>query len=322
MKDQDTWQRYIDRTDSEAARKEMLDWLQSASTEQLEASLAQGWDQPAGSMPAGMAVALEQQLRRQGVKLAYPARSRYLRYLGRTAAAASIALLAGSLFWWQRPAKKLQPLAVHSRQIANNSAHVRKLTLSDGSQIWLTPGSSLSVPDDYNTRARIVTLSGEGYFEVAPRTTPFHVNAGGLEATVLGTHFNIEAYPGEHITGIALSAGSISVKVRPDSSLVLTPGLKLTYQQSTHRFTTRHFVPEKETDWKRGAFVLDDVPLDAAFSRLEKRFSKKIVFAPSAQSSARFTATYHTETLSDILQNMAFIYGFQYQETRDTVFIH
>lgn len=320
MIDPHTWQKYIDNTCTADERKAVLHWLQTQEDPALEALLDQEWLVSAPPMPAEIATLLDQQL----LHLLAPRRQRRLFY-SRWVAAAAIALLAGSLLWLQRPATKTAA-AVHSREIANTSTHVRKITLADGSQLWLTPGSVVTIPDDYNGLVRKVILSGEAYFEVAPHAAPFQVNAGGLEATVLGTHFNIEAYPGETTTGIALSAGKIAVRLsllhQPDSTLILTPGLKLSYKKQTQSFNTRRFLPEKEADWKRGALVLEDVPLEAAFSRLESRYHKKILVSGGDFKATRFTATYGPETLTDILHNMAFIYGFHYYETRDTVFIH
>lgn len=323
MKHQENWSSYIDKKVDDNTRREMLSWLQSCTEEELKAALDQGWDPPTAPMPASMAKELDEQLQQRGLPVGRPMRVRHIRILRRVAVAACIALLAGSLFRWPSLRPHRQSAAPSpGREIANTATHVRKLTLPDGSRIWITPGSTLTVPEDFNITSRNVTLSGEGYFEVAPMTIPFHVKAGGLETTVLGTHFNIEAYPGENMRGIALSSGSVAVKVWHDSSLVLTPGHKLTYQPSSRHFTTRRFVPEKETDWKQGALVLDDIPLEAAFNRLEKRFRKKIVLTTNAGHSTHFTGTYHAESLTDILQNMSFIYGFKYRETRDSVIIH
>jgi transmembrane sensor len=320
MIDSQTWQRYIDNTCTADERKAVLRWLQAQDEPALEALLDQEWEAAAPPMPAAMATLLDQQLSHL-LQQKQPRRLHYTRWL----AAAGIALLAGSLLWLQRPAKKLT-VVVHNREIANTSTYVRRVTLTDGSQLWLTPGSVITVPDNYNQQVRKVILSGEAYFEVAPQSAPFQVSAGGLEATVLGTHFNIEAYPGETTTGIALSAGKIAVRLslhrQPDSTLILTPGLKLSYKKQAQSFNTRRFLPEKEADWKRGALVLEDVPLEAAFSRLESRYHKKILISRGNFKATRFTATYNQETLTAILHNMAFIYGFHYYETRDTVFIH
>lgn len=320
MIDSHTWQRYIDNTCTADERKAVLLWLQAQDDQALEALLDKEWEASPSPMPAAMASMLDQQLSH----LLSPRHQRRLFYI-KWLVAAGIALLAGSLLWLQRPAKKIMAV-VQSREIANTSTHVRKITLTDSSLVWLTPGSVVTIPDDYNVLVRKVILSGEAYFEVAPHAAPFQVNAGGLEAIVLGTHFNIEAYPGETTTGIALSAGKIAVRLslfhQPDSTLILTPGLKLSYKKPAQSFNTRRFLPEKEADWKRGALVLEDVPLEAAFRRLESRYHKKILVSGGDFKATRFTATYGPESLTAILRNMAFIYGFKYAETRDTVFIH
>ncbi|MBS0031406.1 FecR family protein [Chitinophaga sp. 22321] len=320
MIDPQTWQRYIDNTGTAEERKAVLQWLQMQDDPALESLLEQDWQPDAAPMPAAIAKVLDQQLSH----LMPSRRPRTLLYL-KWLSAACIALLAGGLLWLQRPAKTALPLAPPQR-ITNMLTHVRKLTLTDGSLVWLAPGSCIEVPDNYNVTARHITLTGEAYFEVAPHAAPFQVDAGGLTATVLGTHFNIEAYEDENTTRLALSAGKISVRLslqqQRDSTLVLTPGIKLSYKRSLQSFNTRTFSPEKEADWKRGAFVLEDVPPAAVFGRLENRYHKKIMAGSRDFKAARFTATYNQETLTDILRNMSFIYGFTYRETRDTVFIY
>lgn len=319
MIDPHTWQRYIDNICTAAERKAVLRWLQTQDEQALDALLEREWEVSPPPMPADMARMLDQDL----AHLLRPARRRRLFYLKWTAAAC-ILVLAGSLLWLNRPTKPAT--AVASQQIANTSGHVRKLTLPDGSELWLTPGSVLSVPDDYNVITREIILTGEAYFEVAPQAAPFQVNAGGVKATVLGTHFNIEAYPGETTTAVALSSGKIAVQLslhgQPDSTLILTPGLKLSYKKSTQSFSTKRFSPDKESAWKQGALVLEDVPLQAAFSRLGSRYHKTILVSTDTLKTARFTATYSQQTLTAILDNMAFIYGFHYWETRDSIIIH
>ncbi|NLR80398.1 FecR family protein [Chitinophaga eiseniae] len=319
MKDPQTWQRYIDKSSPAAERQAILEWLQTQDDAALEAMLDQEWQHDPAPMPSAMAAALDRQLPHL-----LPARRTWRVLHTRWLVAASVAMLLGALWWLHRPLPQV-PVQLASRQIANTSFHVRKLTLPDGSQVWLTPGSELSVPDNYPHTARTLSLRGEAYFEVAPGTTPFRVNAGGIQTTVLGTHFNIEAYPGEDVTNVCLSAGKVAIALslahHSDSTLLLSSGTRLSYKKALQRFSTHRFSPERETDWKRGALVLEDIPLEAVFKRLEARYHKKII-ATASFKNARFTATYTQESLHNILGNMAFIYGFHYQETGDTVFIH
>ncbi len=320
MEGTDKLRNYIDRNINEEERSSTHQWLKSLSDHELENLLAAGWGETQTPMPSEAATMLDMQLKNAGIPLTAPKPFRVLRLVRRMVAAASILLLTG-LYFLQKHTPSV-PAPTPPTQLANTSTHARKVTLPDSSLVWLSPGAAITIPANYNTNRRDITISGEGYFEVAPHTTPFSVFAGGLEAQVLGTHFNVEAYPSERATTIALTAGSIAIRIRPDSTLVLKPGFKLISRPAFHQVTVRPFLKERESDWKKGAFVLDDVPLDAVFSRLEYRYHKKVTVNANFSGKARFTGTFSNTNLEDMLTNMAFVYGFKWQIANDTVFIH
>ena len=88
-----------------------------------------------------------------------------------------------------------------------------KVTLADGSKVWLNAGSSLKYSTAFNGSDRVVELTGEGYFEVAEdKTKPFHVMANGTEVKVLGTHFNVKAYDTEKQVTTTLVSGSVAIQ--------------------------------------------------------------------------------------------------------------
>jgi ferric-dicitrate binding protein FerR (iron transport regulator) len=75
---------------------------------------------------------------------------------------------------------------------------VISLTLSDGTKVWLNAASSLKYPTSFTGKDRKVEITGEAYFEVTHNADmPFKVDKDGMEVTVLGTHFNVNAYDDE-----------------------------------------------------------------------------------------------------------------------------
>lgn len=115
-----------------------------------------------------------------------------------------------------------------------------KVILSDGSRIWLNAGSSLRYPSYFDDKERLVELTGEGYFEIAPRLrseapspdgnvsggenkTPFLVKLHNMTVEVLGTHFNIMSYEDEPSIETTLIEGSVKVTSGINTA-ILTPG--------------------------------------------------------------------------------------------------
>ncbi|THU39245.1 DUF4974 domain-containing protein [Niastella caeni] len=88
-----------------------------------------------------------------------------------------------------------------------------KVTLADGSKVWLNAGSSLRYPAAFKGNDRAVEIIGEGYFEVAEdKSKPFRVFAHGTEVKVMGTKFNVKAYDSENQVTTTLVNGSVAVQ--------------------------------------------------------------------------------------------------------------
>ncbi|MEO6133770.1 MAG: FecR domain-containing protein [Ginsengibacter sp.] len=91
---------------------------------------------------------------------------------------------------------------------------VINITLNDGSRVWLNAGSSVTYPVAFAGRERKISIIGEAYFEVAHNAAmPFKVSKGNMEVTVLGTHFNVNAYDDESDIKVTLLEGSVKMSM-------------------------------------------------------------------------------------------------------------
>lgn len=321
------WQRYMDNTCSEAERKEIYTYLNSLTAEELASLLEAGFPEQAVSMPGAMASRLNKKLEAAtGVSLTPKVRPVLSIAFRRWIAAACIMLMAGLALYYFLPATlgTGQQTATAFKEISNTTNHVQKITLPDGSMVWLSPATTLRVPSNFNRFTRELSLSGQGYFEVAhDKAKPFRVQAGPMQTTVLGTHFNLEAYPAESHTSISLTQGRVAVRARTthgsDSVVYLQPGHKLVYRNEEQLFTLQPVAVEYEKSWASGALVFDGLDAVDVFLRLEHRFRIKIQFDPRPFKGKKFTAVYPHADLSIILRNMAFVQGFTYRQLKDTI---
>ncbi|RFM26861.1 FecR family protein [Deminuibacter soli] len=324
MMEKEKWQRFVDKQQTGKERKAFLQWLQSQSDDEIQKSLKEGWDEKAPAMPVATDARLRKALSIQ------PALRRPVYRIGRKAAlaAACVLLLVMATFMYRLMAPathEVMQYTMAKRHLYNESANVRLLTLPDNSKIWLTPASSIDLPDDYNQFHRTVTLSGEAYFEVNSNAKfPFIVNTEQLQTTVLGTHFNMSAYRSDDFVSVTLTQGKIAVQMHAstrDSVVILAPEHKLVYNKNARRVAVSGFSAAAENDWKTGALVFDDVPLESVFERLSGRFHKKIFYAKGGYAAARFTGTYHHESFPLIMDNIAYIHNFSYRSKGDSVWI-
>ncbi|MBO9611264.1 MAG: FecR domain-containing protein [Dyadobacter sp.] len=132
-----------------------------------------------------------------------------------------------------------------------------QLTLSDGSKVWLNASSSVRFPAAFAANERRVEITGEVYFEVTKdKKRPFRVKFGDSEVEVLGTSFNIMAYPDEKASKTTLLEGSVRLS-HTGQSRMLVPGQQGAIQ-SDGAIVTATVDTERETAWKQGLFYFRD----------------------------------------------------------------
>ncbi|SHK78049.1 FecR family protein [Chitinophaga jiangningensis] len=157
-----------------------------------------------------------------------------------------------------------------------------KLVLPDGTQVWLNAASSLRYPAVFTGNQRTVTLTGEAYFEVAPDASKqFYVNVPRGEKTplnvqVLGTSFNIQAYPDEPAHSATLETGKIRV-ITNDNSVVLAPG-----QQAQAAANGQFKVVNADLDevlaWKAGIFYLQDASIQEIMRQVSRWYDVDVKY--------------------------------------------
>jgi ferric-dicitrate binding protein FerR (iron transport regulator) len=148
-----------------------------------------------------------------------------------------------------------------AKEVSYNTLNVPRgstplsLTLSDGSQVWLNVGSSLTYPTAFTGMERKVKITGEAYFEVAHNPgMPFIVQHDDVTVTVLGTHFNVNTYEDEAAERITLLEGSVRVSKNSLSQL-LKPGQQARIDNNNSNIKILSDVNIDEVmAWKDGKF--------------------------------------------------------------------
>lgn len=154
-----------------------------------------------------------------------------------------------------------------------------KVTLEDGTIVWLNSESSLQFPSSFTGKERIVRLRGEAYFEVAKdKEHPFIVQTENLQTKVLGTEFNFRSYPGKeaHVTLVegsvevsSNSGGRIPVKIKPGEDAFLSQNGNL---------NTQEVDVDPYIYWKDGYFYFDNVSLLEIMQTIGRWYNVNIVF--------------------------------------------
>lgn len=155
-------------------------------------------------------------------------------------------------------------------------SRVIQMTLSDGSRIWLNAGSSVTYPVIFTGSERKVSVRGETYFEVAHRgTTPFIVNKGKTNITVLGTRFNVNAYDDEEEVKVTLLEGSVKVDM-PGAHRLLKPGQQARIGRSLQVVDNANL--EEVIAWKNGLFIFDNVDIYTIMRTVARWYNLEVIY--------------------------------------------
>lgn len=174
-----------------------------------------------------------------------------------------------------------------------------QLNLPDGTKIWINSASSLKYPASFaSLKERRVELSGEAYFEVAKdKTHPFIVKSGRQEIQVLGTHFDVNAYPDEQLIKTTLLEGSVKL----NKQVVLKPG-----EQSSltgEKFTVKAVNVNDAVDWKNGEFVFTNESLTSILKKVSRWYDVEIKYVRTPANMPTFTGSVsRSENISGVLK--------------------
>ena len=150
------------------------------------------------------------------------------------------------------------------------------LTLSDGTRVWLNSETSIQYPVAFGAKERRVFVQGEAYFEVVKDAKkPFTVQFMSSSVTVLGTSFNIRAYPEEKQSQTTLAEGSVRI-YSPGSSMLLKPGEQAEVNALSGKMVKREVEVKSFTSWKDGRFVFEQQPLEDIMRTLERWYDMVI----------------------------------------------
>jgi ferric-dicitrate binding protein FerR (iron transport regulator) len=256
--------------------------------------------------------------------VAFNGKTFFRRYVA--AAAIVVAFSCGLLLWFLNSRRTGVPAeALSSRAVINNKQHVvRKVTMPDGTVIWLNRNSSLEFDQvQYNRTQRSVKLSGEGFFEVAKDSSrPFLVETGNIHIRVLGTAFNVEAWQQESEIRVSLVHGSVSLKnISNAATTVLIPDQTMRYSKQTGEWMVLPMAVNHIEAWTTGAMVFNEVPLEEALQRIADRFHLTMDFDKSILLNKRITASFPSRDWQSALHNILFVHGLNFHIVKGHVVI-
>lgn len=190
-----------------------------------------------------------------------------------------------------------------------------RLTLPDGSKVWLNAASSIRYPAAFGNKERRVEITGEAYFEVAKfRNLPFRVNTPSGEIQVLGTHFNVNAYANEPAETTTLLEGKISLSTTGNQqSLILQPGQQAQYIQPAAQAPDflKNEIKVQNVDtgpviaWTNNNFVFSNTSLGAAMRQIERWYDVEVILKGNIANEAIMASLSRDIPISRVMHKLS-----------------
>jgi ferric-dicitrate binding protein FerR (iron transport regulator) len=251
---------------------------------------------------------------------------------------AGIAWLAG--IGKSRPAAKKPVSEISTKYGSKTNIH-----LPDGSEVWLNSGTRITYDESFGRDTREIRLTGEAFFNVVKDPSkPFIIHTSDMDLKVLGTSFNVKAYPGERSSEASLIHGSLEVSIRARNSekIILHPNEKIIVTSNTiikddkkqEQSGKEPIVAIKEltqyepvdsiiveTSWVDNKLVFQDESFKEIALKMERWYGTTIGFTDPSVERLRFTGIFEKESLQQALHAMSITAPFSYKVTTNGIII-
>lgn len=215
----------------------------------------------------------------------------------------------------------VQKMTMPDMVVAVEKGQKAKVTLPDGSKVWVNSDSRLTYGSRFTTKERVLQLEGEAYFEVTPdNSRPFIVQTNRLSVQALGTSFDVKNYAEEDHISTVLMTGRVKVESGKEC-IFLEPNEKVTFNKATGRMRKSTLAEAAGyADWKFNKLSFHAETFENIAYMLERYYNTRIVFGSESLKKYRFTGSIGNTSLESILQILSLTSPLSY-EVKDSVIL-
>lgn len=222
-----------------------------------------------------------------------------------------------------------------SRQIQSNFSDIvveaplgskTKLTLPDGSTVWLNAGSKMVYSQGFGVSDRRLAFQGEGYFEVEKNDEmPFLVQTHDVNVTVVGTKFNFRNYPEDEEAVVELLEGKVALEnqLKEESVRYLSPNEKMVLHKATGKMDITSAKVKEATLWTENILLFDEDLLPDIVRKLERSYHVRIEIENEDLKQARFYGQFNQleQNIYEVLDMLVETGRLEYQEKDKVIYL-
>jgi transmembrane sensor len=233
--------------------------------------------------------------------------------------AAAAAIIA---FVTLKPGSSPSTPAAVAQVYATGTGKRDSVRLADGSRVVLGPESRLTVPGDFGTSARAVSLEGDAYFDVThDEKMPFSVKVGTAVVEDVGTTFTIESDPNETTT-VSVMSGVVRLRAATDAptgGALLNAGDRGVLSAGGEVRAQKQAVVADDSAWTTGKLVFRDAPLSRVAGELRRWYGIRLGFGDSTLRQRTVTTSIAAgQPIDDVLRIISLSIGMSFERQGDT----
>ncbi|MEN7546945.1 FecR domain-containing protein [Rapidithrix thailandica] len=318
------WAKFFNNNCTEEEHRAIMEWMSTASDQEVErimeqhSELVMHQQVPSVDLESLDFSKVQKALHPKSVK-SYSLKRKPL-WKG-IAAAVTVILISVYGFWQFKRTEVPEPVAWE--EVVTQSGQKKVVKLPDGTKITLNAESQLSYPNVFSDTLREVRLVGEAYFEVQKDTgKPFIVHTGDLDTKVLGTSFNVRAFPADQEVEVALEEGKVQVSATTGvafTPVILEPNQQLIFEKQRHTGRVEGFDPLQTTGWRQNAFVFENAPLKEVLKILERQYGVSFIVDVALIRACQVNARFEEDSFITILQVLTTAAELNYQIKGKTI---
>lgn len=217
-------------------------------------------------------------------------------------------------------------VAIKEKEVEFNQLIIPKgkrtqLTLSDGTRLWVNSGTRVVYPSYFDKNRREIYVEGEVYLDVFHNEkAPFIVKTKDFQVQVLGTVFNVSAYPSEGMSSVVLVEGSVNVKNQEREQVKLAPG-QLVNIHTGQLNTPKNVDVEPYVCWVKNMLMYTDEPLDRVFKKLNLYYGREFILDSEVEKMLVSGKLDLKEKLEDVLHTISFSAPIHYEKLDDKIYV-
>jgi len=241
---------------------------------------------------------------------------------------AACLVIGGSVYFIAGHFRESQPPAITYTSYSTKKGERREIQLQDGSIVTLNAASTIQVASDFDIKNRKVVLQGEAFFLVSKdKTRPFIIKTGKIQTRVVGTSFDINAYPEENSITVAVSTGKVQVEKEEAAGekLIgkdLTHNNLLIYNLKTD--TYRHILADADllNAWRTNKLVFNQASISHIADVIERTYDVRVVLKGKPHKVNLYTVTFDNYPLDKLLPLLAELSGVTYKLKTDQLILN